>query len=140
MKVKEPTITTILTNFRWADKYATFYKMMPGIEHIGDEHKEIITDILDECCMHLLKALENERKPLKAELRGIITQHMNRIFLSPTTEENRDFGYELCWYLSDKIGLNFKLRSDSKAWGYWKVDAGSVKGISGIRQTRKSKK
>ncbi len=113
---------------------------MPGIEHIGDEHKEIISGILDQCCIQLLKAFENKQTVLKSELRNIITQHMNHIFLAPTTEENRDFGYELCWYLSDKIGLNFKQRSDSKAWGYWKVDAGSVKGISGIRQSRKFKK
>lgn len=138
--MKGPKTIDILTNFRWADKYATFHKMMPGIGHIGDEHKEIISGILDQCCIQLLKAFENKKKPLKAELRDIITQHMNLIFLAPTTEANRDFGYELCWYLSDKIGLNFKLRSDSKVWGYWKVDAGSVKGISRIRQTRKSKK
>ncbi len=134
---KNEIIETI-AKFRWIDKYATFCKLIPGIENENDDHKEVITEILDRCCNELIDCFRAKDKPLKTTLKEVITQHMNMIYAAKTSEINKDFGYELCWYISDKIGLRFKLQSGKRAWGYWAVEGNIVKQISGVRSKKKT--
>lgn len=129
-------IITILTNFRWTDKYATFYKIIPSVTETGENEREIITELVNNCASELISIFEKDNKPTKAELKDTFTKYMDRIALAKVTPDNRDFGIELCWYLSEKVGLNFKSSSENRLWGFWKVEAGNVKTVSGIRRKK----
>lgn len=134
--VNTSEIITTLTNFRWADKYATFSDALPSVSGTGEDQREVISDILNQCCSDLINLFEKKKKPTKAELKDAITKHMDRIALAKVSADNRDFGIELCWYLSEKVGLNFKSSSDSRLWGFWKVESGKVKTVTGIRRKK----
>ncbi len=116
-----------LRAFKLADKYETFHKAMPGIILATDNQKEIITQILDNCCAELIRLFLPTKKPLKTTLKQVIATYMDEISRSAADNANKDFAYELCWYLSDIAGLKMKLSSERKTWGYWKVADNEVK-------------
>lgn len=118
-----------LKKFLRVDKYETFYKIHPAVLSASDNYKEIIADILDDCCSQLIYLLQRDKKPTKTELKKVITETMDTLTHAKVDTENRDFGYELCWYLSEKAGINLKLISENKIWGYWKVEGNKVKTI-----------
>lgn len=138
MNVK--TIISKLNDFKAVDKYRAFHKIQPGIIHTNDDQKLKLEKILNDCTVALIKLLETGKKPTKAALKQIISDCMYRIAHAELDTPNRDFGYELCWFLSEKAGLNMKRSSDNKLWGFWKVEADEVKTISGTRKKRSSEK
>ena len=129
-----------LRKFLRVDKYETFYKAHPHVLLSADDHKEIISDVLDDCCSGLIYLMEQEKKPTKTQLKKVVTDAMNAIATAKVNTENREFGYELCWYLSEKAGLNLKLMSENKIWGYWKIENdNSVKAIQPKLVSKKRK-
>lgn len=138
--MKTSEIVSKLLDFKTVDKYHAFNKIVPGIAQTPDDKKAIVDKILDDCCKSLISLLETNSKPTKNQLKNIISECMYNLAQADIDTPNRDFGYELCWFLSDKVGLNMKRSSDNKVWGFWKVEVNEVKTISGIRKKRASRK
>ena len=118
-----------LYKFRSVDKYDTFKKAHPSLAHTPPDQQKIIETILDSCCTELIKLFRTDKRPTKTAIKSVITSHMNEITHSGVNAENRDFGYELCWFLSEKTGSDFKFISHNKAWGFWNIESNEVKTI-----------
>ena len=128
-----------LYTFRGADKYATFGDAQPGISNTPDDQKEIIANILDTCCKELAIEIESAKKPTKTALKEIIIHHMNEIYTARVNAENKDFGYHLCWFLAEKVGLDLWKHSTTKIWGYWDIVNKEVKIVKRVRKVVKQK-
>lgn len=134
--VNKEEILLKLYTFHRADKYATFAKAQPGIINTADNHKETVSKILNDCCRALINLYESSSIPAKASLKLVIMDCMDALTFADIDIENRDFAYELCWFLAEKTGINLKLRSDTKIWGFWKVQEDQVKNISRVRRRK----
>jgi hypothetical protein len=110
-----------LAKFKLCEKYKTFAEAMPGIQFEAKDQQEIIECILNDCCKALMQLLEQNNACSQNSLKEVISTAMNAIEESKAGTFNKDFGYELCWYLSDVVGLKYKINSERKPWGYWKV-------------------
>lgn len=125
--MKKEQILQKLYDFRDLDKYATFSKAMPGIIHTADDQQEIINTILNTCAKELIIELESVKRPTKTALKTIIAKSMNNITAAGINTENKDFGYHLCWFLAEKVGLDLWKQSTTKIWGYWEIIDNQVK-------------
>src|SRR5690606_34053521 len=101
------------------DKYHTFHKIIPGVNDTPDNEKEIINTIVEDCCTELIKLYSAKKKPAVATARATIIKYMDMISYAHVNTENRDFGYELCWYIAEKTGLTIRKYTDTKVYGYW---------------------
>ena len=110
-----------LAKFKLCEKYKTFAEAMPGIQFEAKDQQEIIEKILNDCAKSLMQLLEQNSKCSQNTLKEVITAAMNAIEQSKANTFNKDFGYELCWYLSDTVACKYKINSERKPWGYWKV-------------------
>ncbi len=126
-----------LYSFRGMDKYATFGKAQSGIIHSPDDQQDIISNILDTCCKELIIELESTKRTSKTILKSIITKHMDAILQAEVNTENKDFGYHLCYFLAEKTGVDIWRHSDTKVWGYWKVEENKLKSVTRIRRSKK---
>lgn len=125
-----------LYSFRGMDKYATFGKAQPGIIHSPDDQQDIISNILDSCCKELIIEFDGVKRISKTTLRAIIIKHMDMITQAPVNNENKDFGYHLCFFLAEKVGVDIWRHSDTKIWGYWKVEGNKLKTVTRIRRSK----
>lgn len=132
---KEELLLKLYT-FHRADKYATFAKAQAGIINTTDEQKEVVSKILNDCCRSLINLYEATTSPTVLSLKNVIMDCMDALTFADINIENKDFGYELCWFLAEKTGINLKLRSDTKVWGFWRVQQNEVKSISRIRRRK----
>lgn len=121
--------------FKRVDIYDAFHKAQPGIYQSHEDQKTTISEILDNCCRELIRLFETEKKPTKVILRQVIANYMDQITHAPVNTESKDFGYELCWFLAEKVGID-KRSSDTKVWGYWRVEAEEVKAVTRIRKPK----
>lgn len=128
-----------LYKFRSVDKYDTFKKAHPSLAGTPPDQQKIIETILDNCCTELIKLFRTDKRPTKTAIKSVIIAYMNEITHAHVNAENRDFGYELCWFLSEKTGSDFKFISHSKAWGFWNIEANEVKTIE-MRSKSKTQK
>jgi hypothetical protein len=138
--MKDHNIDVILAKlyrFVEVDKYISFSEALPGIDTTPYDIQDIIVEILDNCAKELIKAYRSHKRPTQVILKEIITRYMNEIATADVNPENKDFGYELCWFLSEKAGVNFKKSSEQRLWGFWKVEANQVKLVSGVRKRKK---
>lgn len=110
-----------LRKIRWVDKYHTFHRVVPGVDHSTDEQKDMVTNILEDCCTEVIKLYNSAKKPSVVLVRNTILKYMDKISYTDANAENRDFGYELCWYIAEKAGITIRKYTDSKVYGYWKV-------------------
>ena len=127
-----------LYSFRGMDKYATFGKAQSGIIHSPDDQQDIISNILDTCCKELIIELESTKRTSKTILKSIITKYMDTILQAEVNAENKDFGYHLCYFLAEKTGVDIWRQSDTKVWGYWKVEENKLKSVTRIRRSKKA--
>lgn len=125
-----------LYSFRGMDKYATFGKAQPGIIHSPDDQQDIISNILDNCCKELIIEFDGVKRISKTTLRTIIIKHMDMITQAHVNNENKDFGYHLCFFLAEKTGVDIRRHSDTKIWGYWKVEGNKLKTVTRIRRSK----
>lgn len=120
--MKKEEIIEQLRKFRWVDKHHNFKNLLPGVEFCSDEDKEIISNIVENCCTELIRIYNtNKRQPTKSVLSKTILKHMDDISYTNVDELNKDFGYELCWYIAEKIGLNLRKQTTTKVYGYWTI-------------------
>lgn len=125
---KEATIAK-LERFEEIDKYRSFYKILPAVVQTTEEERDIVTKILNKSSKELIALLKEEKKPHKASIKKIINDCMKRIALAEVATVNKDFAYELCWYISDIAGLDMRKSSHTASWGYWDVILDEVKVI-----------
>lgn len=130
------TATEILEKFERVDKYRTFYKMMPEVMGATDDHQDIISNILNQCSRALLALYKDHKKPTIVQKRALLVACMDAITLSPARTEHKEFGYQLCWYLAEKVQVDLRKASDTKVWGYWKVENQAVKTVTRMRRLK----
>ncbi len=129
-----------LYKFKLCDKYETFAEAMPGIQQEGKDQQEIIEHLLNTCCKELLALLEQKKPPAQRLLKECISRCMDGIEQSAATTFNKDFGYELCWYLNDTVGCGLKFSSERKSWGFWKAGPKEVVVFNKKKAARPKKK
>lgn len=52
---------------------------------------------------------------------------MDALSVAPIDAENREFGYQLGWYLAEKVKVDLQRGTEKKLWGYWQVEGNEVK-------------
>lgn len=119
-----------LRKIRWVDKYHTFHRIVPGVDNTSDEQKDILINIVEDCCTELIRLYNTPKKPLITLVRSTIIKYMDKISYADLNTENRDFGYELCWYIAEKAGVSIRKYTDSKVYGYWKVEGNQLKQVT----------
>ena len=125
---KEATIAK-LVRFEEIDKYRSFFKILPDVVQTTEAERDIITKILNKSSKELIALLKQEKKAHKASVKKIINDCMKQIALAEVNTVNKDFAYELCWYISDIAGLDMRMSSNAFMWGYWDVVLDEVKVI-----------
>ena len=77
-----------------------------------------------------------------ATVRNVILRYMDLISYAKVNTENRDFGYELCWYIAEKTGISIRKYTETKVYGYWRVEGSQLKEVTkrgkkaGTKQTK----
>jgi len=120
-------IIDILVKFRRVDKYEAFHEILPAVLHTTEQQKTILSDILDNCSDELLRHFREVKKPDKKLLRQYLVECMDAISIADINAENKEFGYQLGWYLAEKVNVNLKKGTEKKIWGYWHIEANEVK-------------
>lgn len=118
-----------LRRIRWVDKYHTFHKIVPGVDKAGEDEKETITNIVEDCCTELIRHYNAKRKPTKEKVKKIILKYMDMISYTEVNTESKDFGYELCWYIGEKIGVDIRKYTETKVYGYWRVEENALRTV-----------
>jgi hypothetical protein len=116
-----------LHKFKSVDKYATFKEILPSVIFSSERDKEIVSEILDNCCSSLIKEFEKPARPTKPVLKKMLISCMDELAVAPIDAENREFGYQLGWYLAEKANVDLQKGTEKKVWGYWKVEEEEVK-------------
>lgn len=105
--------------------------------HSPDDQQDVISNILDTCCKELIIEIESAKRATKIRLKSIIIMHMDMIMAANVNTENKDFGYHLCYFLAEKTGIDLWRYSDTKVWGYWKVEGNKLKTVTRVRRSKK---
>lgn len=124
--VQKSAVTDILSRFRHADKYETFYEVLPVVIYSTDDQKSLVSEILDRHTDKLLDYWRTTPRPLKKEIRQILIECMDELTIAPLRPADREFGYLLGWYLAEKVGINLKKGTEKKIWGYWEIEKNVV--------------
>lgn len=119
-----------LRKIRWVDKYHTFSKIVPGVETTPEKEQEIIIRLLEDCCTELIRLYLAKKPPTVAVIRTTILRYMDLISYANVSTENRDFGYELCWYIAEKTGISIRKYTETKVYGYWRVEGNRLKEVT----------
>lgn len=129
----------ILSKFRQVDKYESFHEILPAVIYTNEEQKKTVTELLDICCATLIDLYETSKKPSKIIMKKVLVQCMDELSIASIDAENREFGYQLGWYLAEKVNINLRKGTEKKIWGYWSIEANEVKPPVRPRISGKSK-
>ncbi|MCB9046994.1 MAG: hypothetical protein H6550_12750 [Chitinophagales bacterium] len=140
-KAQADAIIEELRRIRWLDKYHNFHKVVPGVDHSPDEVKDIVNNLVEDCCTELIRHYSGKKKPTVATVRSIIIKYMDLISYTDVNIENKDFGYELCWYIAEKIGITIRKYTETKVYGYWRVENNRLREVTkrGVRNKKSTK-
>lgn len=119
-----------LRKIRWVDKYHTFHRIVPGVENTPESEKETITNLVEDCCTELVRLYSAKKPPTVATVRSTILKYMDLISYAEVNTENRDFGYEMCWYIAEKTGITIRKYTETKVYGYWRVEGNQLKEVT----------
>ncbi len=119
-----------LRKIRWLDKYHNFHKIIPGVDHTPDHQKDIINNLVEDCCTELIRLYLAKKPPTVATVRTVVLQCMDQISYAKVNTENKDFGYELCWYIAEKTGISIRKYTETKVYGYWRVEGNLLKEVT----------
>lgn len=125
--MKANDVIYILSKFRHIDKYGTFYKILPSVLNTTEEQKNIVSEILNDCCSELLDFFQQAKRPKKQELKQSLIDCMDALSIAKINAENREFGYQLGWYLAEKVKIDLRKGTEKKLWGYWMIEYNEVK-------------
>ncbi|HMK02702.1 MAG TPA: hypothetical protein VK489_00865 [Ferruginibacter sp.] len=118
-----------LVRFEEVDKYRSFFKILPAVVQTTEAERDIVTKLLNKSSKDLIRLFKGEKKPHRSSVKKVINDCMKAIAAAEVNTVNKDFAYEMCWYLSDIAGLDMRKTSASNAWGYWDVLLDEVKVI-----------
>lgn len=135
----EDTIFKLL-KFKSVDKYEAFYEILPSVQYASQKEKDVISEILDECCADLLRLMRGEKRPTKPVLKKVLVRCMDNISIAQVDGEHKEFGYQLGWYLAEKVAVNLRKGTEKKVWGYWHIEADEVKAPIRPRVSGKSRR
>jgi hypothetical protein len=136
----------VLSKFRYVDKYEAFHEILPCVLGISQKEKDIVSEILDSCCTELLRCCQESERPNKTSLKKLLVVCMDSLSVAPINAVNREFGYQLGWYLSEKVDINLKKGTEKKLWGYWQIEGDEVKApikpriSAGVREKKNKRK
>jgi len=125
--VQQNEIIRVLSKFRQVDKYEAFREILPSVALTAESHKTVVAALLDDCATHLLQLFEAPKKPPKLLLRQPLIACMDALSIADIDAENREFGYQLGWYLAEKVNINLGKGTEKKLWGYWRIEDNEVK-------------
>jgi hypothetical protein len=120
-------IINTLSKFRYVDKYEAFHEILPGILGASEKEKTIVSEILNNCSTELLRCYQDVERPRKIVLKKCLVICMDALAVADIDAANREFGYQLGWYLADKVDVNLKKGTEKKLWGYWQIEGNEVK-------------
>lgn len=123
-----------LRKFILVDIYEAFYEVLPEARYSDPRQKEEVSRILKKCCNTLIRLLQEEGG--YRLLKKALSDCMDELFLASIDPVNREFGYQLGWFLAEKAGVDLSRGTERKVWGYWKLEGDVVKVISGSRKKR----
>ena len=65
---------------------------------------------------------------------------MDDISYTKVDELNKDFGYEMCWYIAEKVNVDLRKQTTTKVYGYWTIVEGKLKVVTkrGKRKTKEN--
>lgn len=131
-----------LRKIRWVDKYNTFHRIIPGVDNTPEKEQDIIINIVEDCCTELIRLYSARKQPTVATIRAAILRYMDLVSYAEVNTENRDFGYELCWYIAEKTGVSVRKYTETKVYGYWRVEDNRLKEVTkrGKRASTKKQK
>lgn len=129
-KLAKETIVERLRKIRWMDKYHAFHKAVPGVKHTPDHMQDTINNIVEDCCTELIRHYLAKKAPTVTTVRNIILKYMDMVSYADVNNESKDFGYELCWYIAEKTGISIKKYTDTKVYGYWKIEDNQLKQVT----------
>ena len=129
-QTEQERIIEQLRKIRWIDKFHTFSKLIPEITQAGDDEKDIINNIVEDCCTELIRMYGQKKPPTKAAVRSVILRYMDAISYATVNTESKDFGYEMCWYIAEKINVTIRKYTETKVYGYWTVENNRLKEVS----------
>ena len=109
----------LIKKFKLVGKYKTFYKIEPGVMFTSHDQMIIVENLLNNCCRDLINILEVQKRPRKTDIKIACINCMDGITNANINTENREFAYELCWYLAEKSGIDLVRASAKKKWGYF---------------------
>ncbi|MBS1777658.1 MAG: hypothetical protein JSS64_15435 [Bacteroidetes bacterium] len=116
-----------LHKFRQVNKYETFREILPSTVFLPKRERELVTKILDHCAHDLILLLrQGNKKAIKKELKIVLIECMDALAIAKINSDNREFGYQLGWYLAEKVHINLKTGTEKKLWGYWQVEGFEV--------------
>jgi len=119
-----------LYKIRWVDKYETFRAIVPGVEETPEHEKEIIVKLVEDCCTALIQLYSPKKPPTVAAVRSTVLRYMDMVSYAPVCTQNRDFGYELCWYIAEKTGVSIRKYTETKVYGYWRVEGTRLREVT----------
>lgn len=61
---------------------------------------------------------------------------MDTLAIANIDTENREFGYQLGWYLAEKVNVDLRKGTEKKIWGYWQIEGNEVKAQTLLREIR----
>lgn len=104
-----------LTKFKLVNKYEAFYEILPEVRRTPYEQQLVVNSILNNCCKNILNLFEqNDRKITKTSIKKIIFQTMDELALAAIDDANREFAYQLGWFIADKTGVDLRKGSAKK--------------------------
>ncbi len=127
MKLRKQQVLTTLEKFRNVDKYQTFREILPDVIFTDVRERETVSEILDNCCADLIQLLRGPQPATKPVLKKVLILCMDELAVARINTTNREFGYQLGWFLAEKVAIDLKKGTEKKVWGYWQVQAGEVK-------------
>lgn len=125
--VDQRSVIDILSKFRYVDKYASFHEVLPAVLVAPVEQRQVVTEIVDRCCTELLFSFQNQDQPSVKLLRQSLIECMDALAIAPISAAHRDFGYQLGWYLAEKVQVDLRKGTERKLWGYWRIEGNEVK-------------
>ena len=112
-------LLTLIKKFKLVGKYKTFYRIAPGVMFASHDQMIIVENLLNDCSRELINILESQKRPRKTDMKKACVICMDAITAAAISTENREFAYELCWYLADKTRIDLIKTSGKKKWGYF---------------------
>lgn len=108
------------------DKYRSFYEILPEVRETPADQREVVSEILNACCNELIRMFSEPVRPTKPMLKKALIYCMDELSIARVCPLNREFGYQLGWFLAEKVSVDLRKGTEKKVWGFWRVEDSEV--------------